>query len=92
MTTRSQVGTRKPNPRYVAVATTAPISPIPKSVHAALRDPNWRAAMQAEFDALIGNQTWELVPRPHGTHVVSGKWIFRHKYKDDGTLDRYKAP
>ena len=25
------------------------------------------------------------------TVVVSGKWIFCHKYKDDGTLDQYKA-
>jgi hypothetical protein len=29
--------------------------------------------------------------RPRGAHVVTGKWIFRIKYKDDGTLDRYKA-
>ena len=25
------------------------------------------------------------------TVVVCGKWIFCHKYKDDGILDRYKA-
>jgi hypothetical protein len=25
------------------------------------------------------------------TNVVTDKWIFRHKLKDDGTLDRYKA-
>ena len=47
--------------------------------------------MQLEFDALLDNNTWELVPRPPSAHVVSGKWIFRHKYKEDGTFDRCKA-
>jgi hypothetical protein len=32
-----------------------------------------------------------LVPRPSGVNVISGKWIFRIKYKEDGSLDRYKA-
>jgi histone deacetylase 1/2 len=47
--------------------------------------------MQAEFDALITNNTWQLVPRPPGVNLVTGKWIFRHKLNVDGTLDRYKA-
>ena len=40
---------------------------------------------------LVSNNTWDLVPRPPGANVVTGKWIFRHKYLADGTLDRYKA-
>ena len=47
--------------------------------------------MWSEFDALITNDMWELVPHPHGAHVVSGKWIFCHKFKEDGSFDRYKA-
>jgi hypothetical protein len=31
------------------------------------------------------------VPRPSGTNVVTGKKIFKHKLKADGSLDRYKA-
>ena len=47
--------------------------------------------MQEEFDALQSNKTWELVPRPPRANVISGKWVFRHKLRPDGTLDRYKA-
>ena len=47
--------------------------------------------MTAEYRALLGNDTWDLVPPPQNTNIVSGKWVFRHKLKPDGSLDRYKA-
>ena len=31
------------------------------------------------------------MPRPRGANIVTGKWVFRHKLKPDGSLDRYKA-
>jgi histone deacetylase 1/2 len=71
--------------------TTAPISPLPTSYRQALRDPNWHTAMLDEFNALLLNETWSLVPCPAGANVVTGKWIFRHKMNADGSLSRYKA-
>jgi hypothetical protein len=47
--------------------------------------------MQEGFDALSSNNTWTLVPRPPHTNVVTGKWVFRHKKREDGSLERYKA-
>jgi hypothetical protein len=47
--------------------------------------------MEEEYGALISNGTWELFPRPQGSNVVTGKWIFTHKLCADGTLDRCKA-
>jgi hypothetical protein len=47
--------------------------------------------MLEEYDALLQNHTWELVPRPRQANIVTGKWIFKHKFSADGTLERYKA-
>jgi hypothetical protein len=44
-----------------------------------------------EYGALLANQTWDLVPRPSGCNVVTGKWIWTIKRRADGTLERYKA-
>jgi hypothetical protein len=71
--------------------TASPPSPIPSSVRAALTDPNWCAAMEDEYGALMSNGTWDLVPRPQGSNVVTGKWVFTHKFRADGIFDRYKA-
>jgi hypothetical protein len=47
--------------------------------------------MEEESAALISNNTWDLVPHPIGSNIVTGKWIFKHKFNSDGSLERYKA-
>lgn len=47
--------------------------------------------MEEEFSALLHNYTWELVPRLLWANVVSGKWIFKHKLRADGSLEWYQA-
>jgi hypothetical protein len=47
--------------------------------------------MEEEYEALMSNGTWELVPRHQDSNVVTGKWVFTHKLCADGALDRYKA-
>lgn len=75
----------------LAVYHTESLSPIPKTYRSALANPNWQATMKEECAALQANQTWDLVPRPPTANMVTGKWIFRHKFHADGSLDRYKA-
>lgn len=64
---------------------------LPSTVRQAKKDLNWRNAMKAEYEALIRNKTWELVPKTSHQNVVGCKWIFRIKYKVNGELDKYKA-
>ena len=47
--------------------------------------------MDDEFDALIKNKTWELVPRPPDVNVIRSLWIFAHKEKSDVSFERHKA-
>ncbi|WVZ70460.1 hypothetical protein U9M48_019129 [Paspalum notatum var. saurae] len=44
--------------------------------------------MEEEFAALLQNHTWDLVPHPAKANIVSGKWVFKHKFQSDGTLER----
>nr|GEU50491.1 ribonuclease H-like domain-containing protein [Tanacetum cinerariifolium] len=47
--------------------------------------------MHDEYNALVKNGTWILVPRPAGINLVRSLWLFKHKFHADGTLSRYKA-
>ncbi|KAK0599182.1 hypothetical protein LWI29_003021 [Acer saccharum] len=51
----------------------------------------WRHAISAEYDALVQNGTWKLVPSSSTQNVVGCKWIFRIKRHPDGSVARYKA-
>lgn len=65
---------------------------LPTKTHLqALEDPNWNPTVNEEYDALIKNGMWTLVPRPKATNIVRSIWLFRHKFGPDGKLYRYKA-
>jgi hypothetical protein len=63
----------------------------PASHSNALCLPHWQKAMQEEYDVLINNGTWQLVPPVSGRSPVDCKWIFKVKQHVDGFVERYKA-
>ncbi|GKC30679.1 ribonuclease H-like domain-containing protein [Tanacetum coccineum] len=89
MITRSQSGIVKPID-HLSLHTYS-ISPIPKNPSHALKDLNWRNVMYDEYNALVKNSTWLLVPRPAGVNMVRFMWLFKHKFHAEGNLSRYKA-
>ena len=44
-----------------------------------------------EYNALISNGTWSLVPPPPNQHIIGCKWVFKMKRTSNGSIDRYKA-
>lgn len=71
MITRGKAGIFRPVDRLNLHA--MPLSPVPRTFCAALADPHWHSAMEEEYNALLANHTWDLVPRPPGVNVVTGK-------------------
>ena len=63
----------------------------PYSFEEAVQDPTWVDAMVEEYDSIIRNSAWEIVPRLVGKSVVGSRWIYRVKQTTDGTIDKYKA-
>jgi hypothetical protein len=51
----------------------------------------WEMAMQEEYDSLVINNIWSLVPLPKGRKPISCKWVFKIKHGVDGEVECYKA-
>lgn len=47
--------------------------------------------MKQELQALEANNTWSLPPLCISKHTIGCKWVYKVKYKSDGTLEKYKA-
>lgn len=63
----------------------------PYAMIKALLDLDWKQAMQAEYDALISNNTWTLVPQFESMYTVRCKWVFKVKYNSNKFIQMYKA-
>ncbi|CAJ2668100.1 unnamed protein product [Trifolium pratense] len=83
MITRAKTGSLKPKAFLTELE--------PQTVRCALNDPKWIQAMKDEYQALMNNNTWTLVPLPPHKRAIGCKWIFRVKENPDGTINKYKA-
>ena len=75
----------------VAFNTSLYSSNVPNNVEEALRDPNWKKAMEEEISAFNKNETWEKCELPKGKKAVGSKWVYTIKFLADGIVERYKA-
>ena len=51
----------------------------------------WRAAINDEYNSLMSNDTWSLVPCPPGRKPIGCRWTFTIKPAANGNPPRYKA-
>jgi len=63
----------------------------PTTIAEAQEDERWVEAMDLEYDSIMKNHTWDLVDRPTKRKVIGTKWVYKAKYKSDGSLEKYKA-
>ena len=48
-------------------------------------------AIIEEYQSIMKNDVWDVVPRPEGKFVVTSKWIYNIKHAADGSIEKYKA-
>ena len=70
------------------------LAPPPKNVQEARTRPDWpqwKAALEVEESSMTRNKVWRVADKPSGCRALRTKVILEYKFKQDGTLDRYKA-
>ena len=63
----------------------------PSSFQEVVQHQVWADAMVEEYNSIMTNDVWEVVPRPEDILVLGSKWIYKIKYTVDGSVDKYKA-
>jgi len=63
----------------------------PKNYEEACKFPKWIATMKKELEALQANKTWYLTKLPNNKVPIDCKWVYKIKYKSDGSIERYKT-
>eukprot|EP00253_Pinus_taeda_P027804 PITA_27804 len=88
----SQCRKRSPNryTRYMALMTDL-IEAKPSSFEEVVEQPVWVDAMVGEYDSIVKNSVWEVVPRPADKLVVGSRWIFKVKHASDRRIEKHKA-
>jgi hypothetical protein len=87
--TTRQVKRPKPFSSYMALMCDL-LEKEPTCFEEAIQKKEWEEAMTKEYQSIIKNDVWEIVPRPKSKDVVSSKWIFKIKHVVDGSIEKYK--
>ena len=63
----------------------------PTSYEEVTHNKEWVEAMTEEYQSIMRNDVWDIVPKLKNKSVVSSKWIYKIKHADDGNIQKYKA-
>jgi len=47
--------------------------------------------MQEEFNAIMQNETFKLVPLPQGHKAIGVRWLYKIKLHANSSINRFKA-
>lgn len=90
MVTRSKNGIVKP--KYpISLNAVVSSSALPDTEPTHFSQAMKQKAMAEEFQALVQQDAWTLVPPPSNANVIGCQWIYKIKRHSDGSVARYKA-
>ena len=62
----------------------------PSTFEEASKHQVWKDAMIEEYDSILNNDVWAVVPGPRGKSVVTSKWLYKIKHAADDSIEKYK--
>jgi hypothetical protein len=62
----------------------------PSTFEEVVEKKEWKDAMMEEYQSIMKNDVWEVVPRPEGKSVLTSKWIYKIKHAADDNIEKYK--
>jgi hypothetical protein len=88
--TMRQVKRPKPFSSYMALMCDL-LENDPTCFEETIQKKEWANAMTKEYQFIIKNDVWEIVPRSKSKDVVSSKWFFKIKHSTNGSIEKYKT-
>lgn len=85
------VSYKRVTPAHAAFISTISSYKEPQNFHEANNQEVWKEAMQEELKALDQHNTWSITKLPICKKAVGCKWIYKLKFKSDGSIERHKA-
>ena len=74
-----------------ATTTYALFTSEPQTFQETTQEEKWIEAMNEEIKMIEKNNTWELVNKPPNKEVIGLKWVYKTKYNEDSSIQKYKA-
>ena len=63
----------------------------PTCFEEAIQKKEWAYAMIEEYQSIMKNRVWEIIPRSKNEDGVSYRWLFKIKHVVVGSIEKYKA-
>eukprot|EP00253_Pinus_taeda_P025780 PITA_25780 len=51
----------------------------------------WNDAMNKEYESIMKNDVWDVVPRSKEKYVITSKWLYKIKHGANASDEKYKA-
>ena len=83
---------KKPNryQGYLATMSTI-VQSEPGYFEEAIKHQVWKDAMHKEYESILKNDAWDVVPRAEEKLVVTSKWLYKIKHGSHGSAKKFKA-
>ena len=83
----------RPPEKYKDYSLVSNISNViePMSFNEANEHEEWRKVMEEEYDSIMKNKTWEFTELPKDKNPIGCKWVYKPKFKANGSIYKYKS-